>query len=72
MFDPKIKNTYLAIYPFRLRWRELQSFGNICCRDVGLLQDLMELDGTQNLYLCADESMDLSNGVMISGKRHCC
>lgn len=46
---PRIpKHTYLlsAVYPFRSLGCELSNIGDISCRDVALLSDMMELGGS--------------------------
>lgn len=47
---PRIpKHTYLlsAVYPFRSLGCELSNIGDISCRDVALLSDMMELGGSR-------------------------
>ncbi|MDF4377384.1 hypothetical protein P3378_24580, partial [Vibrio parahaemolyticus] len=43
--------TCSAFYQYRLFWCELLSVGDIGCRDVCLLLNIMELDGTQLVML---------------------
>jgi len=63
-FQPKIQDFFLlvsflfffvfslsAFYQSRLFWCELPSVGDICCRNVCFLSNIMELDGTRLVVL---------------------
>lgn len=43
--------TCSTIYPSGLFWYKLPTFGDICYRDVCLLSDIMEPDGTRIVVL---------------------